>query len=129
MCQNALLASITLRTTPTRRTLPCSFSWSTSNAKRLQIHQAIWKLRCSSTAPKLESRLAEGDKNVSEQSSAIRKSSLDDAVAEETEKQTKAPWHREGSDIPPVARQRSAGAMVKGIRKIKPRFFQSVILI
>ena len=32
----------------------------------------------------------------------------------EKEKQRKAPWHREGSDVPPVARQRSAGAMVKG---------------
>ncbi|KAL6717641.1 hypothetical protein ACLMJK_005556 [Lecanora helva] len=30
------------------------------------------------------------------------------------DQQAKAPWHREGSDIPPVARQRSAGAMTKG---------------
>ena len=36
------------------------------------------------------------------------------ATDAEKEKQRKAPWHREGSDIPPVARQRSAGAMVKG---------------
>ena len=30
------------------------------------------------------------------------------------QKQTQAPWHREGSDVPPAHRQRSAGAMVKG---------------
>ena len=29
-------------------------------------------------------------------------------------KQIRTPWHREGSDTPPVARQRSAGAMTKG---------------
>ena len=30
------------------------------------------------------------------------------------ERQIRAPWNREGSDTPPVARQRSAGAMKKG---------------
>ena len=30
------------------------------------------------------------------------------------ERQIRAPWNREGSDTPPVARQRSAGAMTKG---------------
>lgn len=30
------------------------------------------------------------------------------------EKQIRTPWHREGSEVPPVARQRSAGAMTKG---------------
>lgn len=30
-------------------------------------------------------------------------------------KQIRTPWHREGSDKPPVARQRSAGAMTKGM--------------
>ncbi|MCJ1427286.1 hypothetical protein MMC29_005189 [Sticta canariensis] len=39
---------------------------------------------------------------------------LEDAVAQEKEKQTRTPWHREGSNLPPVARQRSAGAMTKG---------------
>lgn len=31
-------------------------------------------------------------------------------------KQIRTPWHHEGSDTPPVARQRSAGAMTKGMR-------------
>jgi hypothetical protein len=39
---------------------------------------------------------------------------FDEAVAKDTEKQQKAPWHRQGVDEPPVRRQRSAGAMTKG---------------
>lgn len=35
-------------------------------------------------------------------------------LEEDKDKQIRTPWHREGSDIPPVARQRSAGAMTKG---------------
>lgn len=35
-------------------------------------------------------------------------------LQEDKGKQIRTPWHREGSDIPPVARQRSAGAMTKG---------------
>lgn len=38
----------------------------------------------------------------------------DQNVAEEKEKQRKAPWHREGAQDPPVRRQRDAGAMTKG---------------
>ncbi|KKY21409.1 putative calcium uniporter mitochondrial [Phaeomoniella chlamydospora] len=40
--------------------------------------------------------------------------SLDDQLAKEKEKQVRTPWHREGATKPPVARQRSAGAMTKG---------------
>lgn len=39
---------------------------------------------------------------------------FDDAVAQSKEKQTRTPWHRDGSRLPPVARPRIAGAMVKG---------------
>lgn len=35
-------------------------------------------------------------------------------LEEDKGKQIRTPWHREGSDTPPVARQRSAGAMTKG---------------
>ena len=35
-------------------------------------------------------------------------------LQEDKGKQIRTPWHREGSDVPPVARQRSAGAMTKG---------------
>ncbi len=43
-----------------------------------------------------------------------RGSTLDSAIADQKDKQAKAPWHREGSDIPPVARQRSTGSTTKG---------------
>jgi len=36
-------------------------------------------------------------------------------LQEDKGKQIRTPWHREGSDVPPVARQRSAGAMTKGM--------------
>jgi hypothetical protein len=36
-------------------------------------------------------------------------------LREDKGKQIRTPWHRQGSDTPPVARQRSAGAMTKGM--------------
>ncbi|KAI9652721.1 MAG: hypothetical protein M1831_006614 [Alyxoria varia] len=41
-------------------------------------------------------------------------SDFDKRVAEDKETQIRTPWHREGSEKPPVARPRSAGAMTKG---------------
>lgn len=41
-------------------------------------------------------------------------SHFEDSVAQEKDKQQRAPWHRECSNTPPVARPRSAGAMTKG---------------
>ncbi|KAE9976237.1 hypothetical protein EG328_002716 [Venturia inaequalis] len=41
-------------------------------------------------------------------------SHYDKRVAEDTSKQIRTPWMREGSDRPPVTTQRSAGAMTKG---------------
>lgn len=37
-------------------------------------------------------------------------------LEEDKGKQIRTPWHREGSDTPPVARPRSAGAMTKGAK-------------
>lgn len=42
------------------------------------------------------------------------KKDFDQKVAEDKGKQIRTPWHREGSDLPPVSRLRSAGAMTKG---------------
>jgi hypothetical protein len=41
-------------------------------------------------------------------------SHFDKKVAEDTSKQIRTPWMREGSDRPPVVTRRSAGAMTKG---------------
>jgi calcium uniporter protein, mitochondrial len=46
------------------------------------------------------------------------KSQLDDTIGEAKELQARTPWHREGSDQPPVKRNRSAGAMTKGVFNI-----------
>lgn len=45
-------------------------------------------------------------------------------LAEDKGKQIRTPWHREGSDVPPVARQRSAGAMTKGKNLDDPQRIQ-----
>lgn len=49
-----------------------------------------------------------------EQKDGIRKGALDEAIGEAKEKQARTPWHREGSDQPPVKRDRRASAMTKG---------------
>jgi calcium uniporter protein, mitochondrial len=41
-------------------------------------------------------------------------SQIDNAIGQAKELQARTPWHREGSDKPPVKRMRSAGAMTKG---------------
>lgn len=56
----------------------------------------------------------EGAKRPAVKESGALESKLDDATVQEKEKQTRAPWHQEGSSVPPVARRRSAGAMAKG---------------
>ena len=45
-------------------------------------------------------------------------SEFDTAVAEDKEKQQRAPWHRQGVDEAPVRKQRSAGAMTKGMPRL-----------
>lgn len=40
---------------------------------------------------------------------------LDNAIGQQKEIQARTPWHREGADQPPVKRNRSAGAMTKGL--------------
>jgi hypothetical protein len=41
-------------------------------------------------------------------------SQINNAIGEQKELQARTPWHREGADIPPVGRNRVAGAMTKG---------------
>ena len=64
---------------------------------------------------KVEGRITGAAKDIHQRSNNdAQGSDFSEAVAQQKEKQTKAPWHREGSNTPPVARQRSAGAMTKG---------------
>jgi hypothetical protein len=74
----------------------------------------------------LNIKLPSKDKGSYENSNARPASELNNNITQEEKddfarklqedkgKQIRTPWHREGSDVPPVARQRSAGAMTKG---------------
>ncbi|KAI9889978.1 MAG: hypothetical protein M1814_004596 [Vezdaea aestivalis] len=50
------------------------------------------------------------------------------AAAQSKDKQHRTPWHREGSDAPPVRRLRSAGAMTKGKLLTTPSKLLKLIL-
>ncbi|KAK7700587.1 hypothetical protein SLS57_012041 [Botryosphaeria dothidea] len=56
------------------------------------------------------------------------KKDFDQKVAEDKGKQIRTPWHREGSDLPPVSRLRSAGAMTKGKLLTTPSRMLKLIL-
>lgn len=57
---------------------------------------------------------AQKAKDLNQKGIDAQMSEYDTAIADETEKQTRAPWHREGADTPPVERQRLASKMSKG---------------
>jgi hypothetical protein len=74
-------------------------------------------LRLSAEAPKFEKYNNSNARPASELNDNITQEEKDHfakRLAEDKGKQIRTPWHREGSDQPPVARQRSAGAMTKG---------------
>ncbi|KAI9741279.1 MAG: hypothetical protein M1834_002996 [Cirrosporium novae-zelandiae] len=61
-----------------------------------------------------ESSQAQTATDLNQQGQEEQESQLDTAIDQQKERQIRRPWQREGSNIPPVARQRSAGAMTKG---------------
>ncbi|KAF1967104.1 DUF607-domain-containing protein [Bimuria novae-zelandiae CBS 107.79] len=65
------------------------------------------------------------DQNLSEEEQSDYDKRLKDSVKE---RQIRVPWMREGSDTPPVARQRSAGAMTKGKLLTTPARMLKLIL-
>ncbi|OMP86420.1 Calcium uniporter protein, mitochondrial [Diplodia seriata] len=67
---------------------------------------------------------ADVNNNVTEEENA----DFDQKVSEDKGKQIRTPWHREGSDVPPVGRQRSAGAMTKGKLLTTPSRMLKLIL-
>ena len=83
------------------------------------IHHSAWLDRLtlwSSTNGPLKRECLKPVNGLCQKRQIRRESTIESAIGQDREKQTRAPWHREGSDIPPVARQRSAGAMTKGSR-------------
>ncbi|MCJ1438369.1 hypothetical protein MMC27_007757 [Xylographa pallens] len=57
---------------------------------------------------------AETARSLNQKGLDAQESEIQDGISQEKEKQTRTPWHREGSNVPPVKRLRSAGAMTKG---------------
>lgn len=57
----------------------------------------------------------DGTKGLDQKSTDAKGSASESAFAQE-EKQTKTPWHRDGSNLPPVEKQRPTEAMAKGMR-------------
>jgi calcium uniporter protein, mitochondrial len=51
---------------------------------------------------------------------------IDGAIGQAKELQTRTPWHREGSDKPPVKRMRSAGAMTKGSLPLSSSWIRTI---
>lgn len=84
------------------------------------------QLRSFAISARLNVKLPSKDAGSYENSNARPASELNNNITQEEKddfarklqedkgKQIRTPWHREGSDVPPVARQRSAGAMTKG---------------
>ncbi|KAE8441645.1 hypothetical protein EG329_004612 [Mollisiaceae sp. DMI_Dod_QoI] len=66
-------------------------------------------------------------KGLNEQEDGFNKQ-IDNAIGEAKELQARTPWHREGSDKPPVKRMRSAGAMTKGKLLTTPSRLLKLIL-
>lgn len=74
--------------------------------------------QCLHTSPRFreenKDQKTEEKKEKDEQEHSIKKGTLDEAIGKAKEKQARTPWHREGSDQPPVKRDRQASAMTKG---------------
>jgi len=61
-----------------------------------------------------ESSYAQPAHDFSQEVTPAEKDHYDRIVEHSKQQQVRSPWTRADSDVPPVARQRSAGAMVKG---------------
>jgi hypothetical protein len=90
---------------------------SAAIARPLQFRSFTIAARLKAEAPKFEKYDNSNARPASELNDNITQEEKDHfakRLAEDKGKQIRTPWHREGSDVPPVARERSAGAMTKG---------------
>lgn len=103
-----LVASIPSRAVlPTFRTRP-QYQVPSSSVKTYTSTSTRWQ---ESSAEKRAKAL--NQKSVEDQEDGFNHQ-IDNAIGEAKELQARTPWHREGSDKPPVKRMRRAGAMTKG---------------
>lgn len=75
-----------------------------TNPRTTWLRQYVTPSRASETNPTRKSENEPDDES----------SKLDEAVSYVKQNQRKTPWQREGSQIPPVKRERDASAMTKG---------------
>lgn len=75
-----------------------------------------------------ESSYAQPAHKLSQNVSAEEKGHYDRVVEHSKQQQVRSPWTRSGSDVPPVSRPRSAGAMVKGKLLTTPSRMLKLIL-
>ena len=87
---------------PTFRSRPGHYSPSTRNL--------------SSSHTRGTGEHAKQAKDINQKGADEQEGQLDKAIGQAKDLQARTPWHRQGSDEPPVKRMRSAGAMTKGWR-------------
>lgn len=100
---------------PIRR-VPISLSIESRIAPKQRIHLSC-VVPVASSKWHLQTRSSSSDqkaKDLNQQGKDKELAEFDDAIETEKEKQTRAPWHREGADQPPVSQDRSAAVMTKG---------------
>lgn len=80
----------------------------------------------ATAAPLHSERSEEGPRNEPDDRPA-----LDGAVSHVKDKQVQTPWQREGSQTPPVRRERDASAMTKGklLTSVMPHMRESLVVI
>ncbi|KAI9806118.1 MAG: hypothetical protein M1833_004525 [Piccolia ochrophora] len=114
-----LAAIISSDLCPSRRLLPCN---------RLGFAHSTRAFHSSVRASFGHGSKTQQEKPTLEKNGEFRAKNVDEAIGEEKEKQARTPWHREGTDVSPVRRQRSAGAMTKGKLLTTPSRLLKLIL-
>ncbi|KAF2264702.1 DUF607-domain-containing protein [Lojkania enalia] len=127
-CQRAIRSSILSKPTPTPRLtipieiLPLQYR-GFANTRSVQIINAKQDDKGSYENSNVRPAV-ELNHNVTRE----ELSDYEKKLQEERGKPIRTPWHREGSDVPPVARRRSAGAMTKGKLLTTPSRMLKLIL-
>jgi hypothetical protein len=95
-------------------------------ARPLQVRSFAIASKLRAEAPKFRQYNNSNARPASELNNNITQEEKDHfakKLQEDKGKQIRTPWHREGSDVPPVGRQRSAGAMTKGLSCTAPNCY------
>lgn len=106
-----------LRALATARRSTIAFPRLDHQCTRTFAQSTRWRLREQSKGVTAENSTSQGQPaaNLSQEIGKEEKDHYEKVVEHSKQSQMRAPWMREGSDKPPVARLRSAGAMVKGM--------------